>query len=68
MNKFLKYFLLLISVIFQLGAIISIFIQPSKVVLFACIYLLALVLLLVVFIVERRKEKKEEDDYVNRDY
>ena len=58
----------MISLIFQIAAIASIFINPSKVILFAVIYLFAVVLLILVFIFERRKEKKEEDENVNRNY
>lgn len=68
MSELLKYILICLIVIFQLGGFILLFFNTAWAIAAFSIYGIALLTLLVIFIVERRKEKKEELDYDDCDY
>lgn len=63
-----KYSLIISTVIFQLSAVIALFLNTSLAMMFAVVYVISITSLIGIFIYERRIEKKEEINYDDFDY
>ncbi|ARK28718.1 hypothetical protein [Halalkalibacter krulwichiae] len=68
MSEWLKYFLIAVVVMAQLGGIVLIFVNVTWAIWAFSVYGIGIVILIAVFIVERWKEKREEIDYDDCDY
>ncbi|WP_443138854.1 hypothetical protein [Piscibacillus sp. B03] len=66
-NK-IKYILIILTVVLQIGTIIAIFYETSLAMKIAVVYAVSIISLIGIFIYERRLEKKEEINYDDFDY
>ncbi|RXI98332.1 hypothetical protein DS745_18585 [Anaerobacillus alkaliphilus] len=66
--KILKSILLVLSVLFQLAAIVYFFIDVVTALYLIAFNVLCFILVIVLIVVERIKEKREEDDDDYRNY